>query len=129
MVRVAAILLTTVGWALPAQAAWLTVKNDTKQTVILESVCDAVIVKRIKTVRLLPGETYREFRLIPGDRKVQLYDGTPADKSLGQALGQGTLTWKLNDVTMLIESKTADGKTEWTVSEPPVKPVDAVRKP
>ncbi len=129
MVRFTAILLALIGWVLPAPAAWLTVKNDTKQTVILESVCDAVIVKRTKTVRLLPGETYREFRLVPGDRKVQLYDGTPADKSLGQALGQGTLTWKLTDVTMLIESKTADAKTEWTIAEPPAKPVEAARKP
>ena len=129
MVRVVTILLALIGWALPAQAGWLTVKNDTKQTVILESVCDAVIVKRTKTVRLLPGETYREFRLVPGDRKVQLYDGSPADKSLGQALGQGTLTWKLTDVTMLIESKTADAKTEWTIAEPPVKPVEAARTP
>ncbi len=129
MARVVAIVLALIGWALPAQAGWLTVKNDTKQTVILESVCDAVIVKRTKTVRLLPGETYREFRLVPGDRKVQFYDGTPADKSLGQPLGQGTLTWKLTDVTMLIESKTADAKTEWTISEPPAKPVEAARKP
>ena len=129
MVRVATILLATIGWAAPTQAGWLTVKNDTKQTVILESVCDAVIVKRTKTVRLLPGETYREFRLVPGDRKVQLYDGSPADKSLGQVLGQGTLTWKLTDVTMHIESKTADDKTVWTIAEPPAKPVEAARKP
>lgn len=129
MVRVATILLAILGLALPAQAGWLTVKNDTKQTVILESVCDAALVKRTKTVRLLPGETYREFRLVPGERKVQLYDGTPADKSPGKALGQGTLTWKLNDVTLLIESKAAGDKTEWTIAEPLVKAVEATRKP
>ena len=127
MVRVATILLTLLAGGPPAQAGWLTVKNDTKQTVVLESVADGVLVKRTKSVRLLPGETYREYRLVPGERKVQLFDGSQPGKPLGQPLGQGTLTWKLADQSLHIESKTADQKTEWTLSEPPAK-ADAVAK-
>ena len=127
MVRVATVLLAVVGWVLPAQAGWLTVKNDTAQTVVLESVCDGVLVKRTKSVKLLPGETYREFRLVPGERKVQLFDGSQPGKPLGPPLAEGTLTWKLTDQSLHIETKTADAKTEWTLSEPKAKP-DAVAK-
>ena len=129
MVRVTAIVLMSIGWAIPAQAGWLTVKNDTKQTIVVESVTDGMLVKRTKSVRLLPGETYREYRLVPGERKVQLFDGSQAGKPLGQALGQGTLAWKLADQTLHIESKTTDAKTEWTLAEPTAKADAVVRRP
>ncbi len=129
MARFPTILFTLFAAGLPAQAAWLTVKNDTKQTVVLESVADGVLVKRTKSVRLLPGETYREFRLVPGERKVQLFDGSQPGKPLGQPLGQGTLTWKLTDQSLHIESKTADAKTEWSLSEPPAKSDAVVKRP
>jgi len=127
MVRVATAVLAVIGWGLPAQAGWLTVKNDTAMTVVLESVCDGVLVKRTKSVKLLPGETYREFRLVPGERKVQLFDGSQPGKPLGQPLAEGTLAWKLTDQTLHIESKTADAKTVWTLAESKAKP-DAVAK-
>ena len=129
MVRVATVVLALAGWALPAPAGWLTVKNDTLHTVVLESVCDGVIVKRTKSVKLLPGETYREYRLEPGERKVQLFDGSQAGKPLGQPLGQGTLSWKLTDKTLHIEAKTTDRKTEWTLAEPPAKADAVVKRP
>jgi len=129
MVRVATVVLAAIGWVGSAQAGWLTVKNDTEQTVVLESVCDGMLVKRAKSVRLLPGETYREFRLVPGERKVQLFDGSAPGKPLGRPIGQGTLTWKLADQTLRVESKTADAKTEWTLSEPPAKSDAVVKRP
>ncbi len=129
MVRSATIVLALFGWVVPARAGWLTVKNDTKQTIVVESVTDGMLVKRTKSVRLLPGETYREYRLVPGERKVQLFDGSQAGKPLGKALGQGTMAWKLADQTLHIESKTTDAKTEWTLAEPTAKADAVVRRP
>ncbi len=129
MVRVTSIVLMSIWWGLPTQAGWLTVKNDTKQTIVVESVTDGMVVKRTKSVRLLPGETYREYRLVPGERKVQLFDGSQAGKPLGKALGQGTMAWKLADQTLHIESKTTDAKTEWTLAEPTAQADAVVRRP
>jgi len=122
-------LLAGLGWGLPAHAGWLTVVNDTKQTVVVESAPEGVLVKRTKSVRLLPGETYREFRLTPGERKVQLLDGSQAGKPAGPLLGQGTLTWKLTDQTLHIQAKATAKATQWTLAEPAAKADAVVRRP
>ena len=111
MIRLTTILLVLASCPTAAHAGWLTVKNDTDRTVVLESSSDCVLAKRTRSVRLLPGEVYREFRLVPGERKVQILDGSqPA-----QPLGQGTLAWKLGDQTLHVEAKP---KAEWTLAEP-----------
>jgi hypothetical protein len=74
MLRLVTIMLVMLVLQTQASAGWLTVKNDTKSTIILEEVTEGPIVKRGKTIRLLPGEVYREFSLNPGEKKVHIYD-------------------------------------------------------
>ena len=111
-------LLVLLAFAASAPAGWLTVKNDTDRAVVIETVTDCVLAKRSKAVRLLPGEVYREFRLVPGERKVQLYDGSHPNQPLGQPLGTGTLSWKLADQTLHVEPKAS----ELTLADPAAKP-------
>jgi hypothetical protein len=72
----------------PANAGWVTIKNDTNKTIVLQ---DTITVdgttKRGTPIRLLPGETVREFRATPGVKTVVVCEcGKP-----GVALYRGEL--------------------------------------
>lgn len=56
-------------------AAWLVIKNDSKQTIIVqETVMVNGKVKRCKPMNLLPGETVREYIVGPAVKTIDLFD-------------------------------------------------------
>jgi hypothetical protein len=99
-----ALTLGLFGTANAARAGWITVTNDTKQTIVIQETSGPLNrpVKG-KCVKLQPGETYREYSLLGGTRTVVIYDvaapNTPltADK----------LTWDKSDAAFAVKS---DGK-------------------
>jgi hypothetical protein len=60
-----------------AAASWVTIKNDTGNTIIVQNV--VVVggqVKRGKPTTLLPGESLREFVPGPVSKQVEVFDAT-----------------------------------------------------
>ena len=102
-----------------ADAGWVTIKNDTTKTLVVqESVTVDGKVKLGTAVRLLPGETVREFRATPAVKTVVVCDCAKA----GVALFRGDLNITDDCQTFSIAS---DGKTT-TVKA--VKAVVVVKK-
>lgn len=81
-----------------ARAGWIVIKNETKSAVVIQEVADKP-GKRGKQVRLLPGEVFREFHLLAGEKKFEVYD----PKSPAKPLCRETLAWKATDVTFRVE--------------------------
>jgi hypothetical protein len=66
-----------------AGASWITIKNNTKQVVVVqETMTVNGQVKRCKPVSLLPGETLREFLAGPAVKKIDVLDGHNPKRSL-----------------------------------------------
>jgi hypothetical protein len=64
----------------PAAGGWLTVKNDSPKAVVVQEV---VVVNgkqiRGKPIKLLAGESFREFQNTPGVKCFEIFDtGRPA---------------------------------------------------
>jgi hypothetical protein len=79
----AAALALFVGSAGGAEAGWVTIKNDTNAPIVLQqTICVNGQPKCGKPIRLLPGETVREWQ--PGSTvtKVEVFDGQNPKKSL-----------------------------------------------
>lgn len=96
---VVAFLLTTG----PAFAGWITISNDTNQTLIIqESVTVNGQVRKCKPLKLAPGETVREFRQVGGTKSLTVSE----TGLLGRQLFSGDLTWK--DDTAFSIHKDAD---------------------
>jgi hypothetical protein len=95
------VLIALFGWCGTAQAGWLVITNDTKQTLVIQETAGPLNRPvRGKCVKLKPGETYREFQLLPGVRTVVLYDAAqPCVPLLTDKL-----TWGRNDSTVAIET-------------------------
>lgn len=111
MFRLLAILFVLV-LAHPADAGWIVIKNETKSAVVIQEV-SVQPGKRGKQVRLLPGEVYREFHLLAGEKKYEVYD----PKAPTKALCRETLSWKTTDVMFRVEL------VEKVVKLSPAKPV------
>ncbi len=81
-------LLLTPGFA---SAGWITISNDTNQTLVVqESVTVNGQVRKCKPLKLAPGETIREFRQTGGTKSL-----TVTETGLfGKQLFTGDLTWK-----------------------------------
>jgi hypothetical protein len=81
----AAVLAAGAGPLPRANAAWITVQNDTKGVIVVQS---AIVVngqvKRGKPVRLLPGESLKEFHKPPAVA-VEVYDPRMPNKALVSA--------------------------------------------
>ena len=89
-VLVAAGLFTAGG---TASAGWVCIKNESKVAVVIQELPDNPAVKRGKVVRLLPGETYREYHPAPGEKRVVIVDASrPA-----LPLFRGTFAWPRQD--------------------------------
>jgi hypothetical protein len=74
--------MTLFGSAGAAQAGWITIKNDTNRVLVVQ--CGATAsghVKRGKPVRLLPGESVREFHT-PPNLTFDVFDGRSPNKLL-----------------------------------------------
>ena len=109
-------LLASVG---SADAGWVTIKNDTTKTLVLqETVTTDGTVKRGTAIRLLPGETVREFRATPVVKSVVVCDS----QKPGVALFRGDLKCTDEQQTFSI---TCDGKTTCVKA---VTPATAVAK-
>lgn len=63
-----------------AKAGWLTITNDTRRVVLIQETGGPLLRPiRGKCVKLQPGETYREYHLLPGEKSVILLDANAAD--------------------------------------------------
>ena len=59
-----------------AEAGWMTLKNDSNRVLVVQETVVAKdgTLKRGKPIRLLPGETLREFQAGPTVKRVEIYD-------------------------------------------------------
>ena len=77
-----AVALTVAGPAPAADAGWVTIQNDTGRVVVVQTTVTAGgHARRGRPVRLLPGETAREYHTAPS-LQVEVFDGQPQDRSL-----------------------------------------------
>lgn len=119
------LLLTTA----PASAGWITISNDTNQTLIVqESVTVNGQVRKCKPLKLAPGETVREFRQAGGTKTLTISE----PGLLGRQLFSGDLTWK-DDTAFSVHKdmdklKVTDAATLAAKAKPMAKPADA-KKP
>lgn len=68
-------VLAALAFAGSARAGWVTIKNDTNQPIVVQEV--AVIngkPVRGKPVKLIAGESFREFQNTPGIKTYEIYD-------------------------------------------------------
>lgn len=75
VVSLAACLVSMAGTAEAVDAGWVTIKNDTNRVLVVQ--CGIVAnghLKRGRPVRLLPGESMREFHHAAG-LTLELFDG------------------------------------------------------
>lgn len=113
LLALAALLLAAVGSARAGDGGWITFKNTTPQVIVLqETVVSNGVTKRGRPIRLLPGETLRQFQATPAMRKFEVFDGRSTDK----LLFSGNLNCLAGQPCFSI---TTDGKT-LTISTPPV---------
>jgi hypothetical protein len=79
------VLAVTALFAAPvrADAGWITIRNDTTQTVVVqEAVTCNGVVKRGTPVRLLPGETIREYRATTAAKSIEVFTAQKPAASL-----------------------------------------------
>ena len=86
-----------------AGASWITIRNDTQQVIVLqELIVQDGQVKRLKPLRLLPGESVRQCEPSPGMKKFEAFDG----KQPGASLWSGELrVTEENQVFSISESR------------------------
>ena len=117
--RIAVLAVVAAGFgANTATAGWVTVKNDTKQVIVIQEVGGPLNRPiRGKCIKLQPGETYREFQLLAGSKNVVIFDS----EALNVPLVQDKLTWVKDDAKFEIQP---DGATvKLVVGEDKVEPV------
>jgi hypothetical protein len=82
LVPVAACVVA-LAYAGPVNAAWLTIKNDTQQTIaVQETVVVNGKVRRGKPTNLLAGETLREYIPGPTVKTIEVFDPQKPRQSL-----------------------------------------------
>jgi hypothetical protein len=88
-----------------AKAEWITIKNDTNKTIVVQEIVDVNgQVKRGKPTNLLPGETLREFLPGPTVKKIEVFEA----QNPKQAAWSGSLNCKEDTQTFSVSN--ADGK-------------------
>lgn len=79
---VLAAVILTAGRLPAANAAWVTIQNDTRRVIVVQT---AIVVngqvKRGKPIRLLPGEMTREFHQPPAV-SLEVYDPQNPNKAI-----------------------------------------------
>jgi hypothetical protein len=114
MGRFAIAMMLFSGSIRPAEAGWVTIRNDTDQPVVVQESC--VVnnqVRRGKPVRLMPGEVHREYQSCPGTRAVQFLDGVGGKKKMFE----GELKWDKDDHSFEIRDDA--GKVKLAPANPP----------
>ena len=77
-----------------SQAGWITMTNDTDHVVVIQETSGPLNKPvRGKSIKLQPGETYKEFQLLAGRRSVVLT--APTNDKVVSAVA--TLNWGSND--------------------------------
>ncbi len=110
-------LTALIGAGESARAGWITVKNDTKQVIVIQEVGGPLNRPiRGKCIKLQPGETYREFQLLAGSKSIALYDS----EAPTIPLSQDKLMWAKDDATFAIKP---DGKSIKLVTGDATEPV------
>lgn len=100
-----AALAVVLGSAGIAEAAWVTIKNDSGKTIVVqEKIVVNGQVKRGKPTNLLPGETIREFIPGPTTKSIDVFDAQNPNKPAWS----GNLTCK--DETQTFSVSAAGGK-------------------
>lgn len=75
-ITLAAAVLFSTTTAVASAGGWVTIRNDTNKVVVVqETVVQDGQVKRLRPVRLLPGESFRQYEHSPGTKAFELYDG------------------------------------------------------
>ncbi len=100
--RVSLVLLIVAAGGLEACAGWLTLKNQTNQTVVVQELYTAAGQKRRgKAIQLHAGETLRQFVPGPVVKQIEIYDaGNPS-----QPLWNGSLSCVRANQSYAIVSK------------------------
>jgi hypothetical protein len=85
-----------------AQSAWLTIKNDTNQAIVVqENVVVNGQTKRGKPINLLPGEKLREYIPAPTMKNIEVFDV----QNPKQAVWSGNLNCNEEKQTFSVSSK------------------------
>ena len=108
-----------------AVAGWVTIKNDTDRPVVYREARPPLslgILRTGKLVKLLPGESHKEFQAKPGTRVIEIYN-TLQESDL---LLKGPIKWGADDIVFTL-TRTPDPAKKletWALSE--VKPLPLV---
>ncbi|HXD87318.1 MAG TPA: hypothetical protein VN641_12555 [Urbifossiella sp.] len=108
----AAVAITALGSSI-AQAAWITIKNDSHRVVVVQhTVASQGRSRRCKPVQLLPGESLREF-VAPQKMTLDLYDARNTSKllhSANLAIQQENQTFHISAVKGTMTVSSTSGK-------------------
>jgi hypothetical protein len=108
-----------------ASAGWVCIKNESKVALVVQEVPTRPTPKRGKTIKLLPGEVYREYHTIAGERRVRVYDASDPAKPLGSA----KLTWPTKgDVIYKLEVVEQTARLVPIVQAGSTKPADSPKR-
>jgi hypothetical protein len=100
-----------------ARAGWITIRNDTKQTLVVQEVKTVNgKTKAGKSIKLLPGEAVREYRSNPGTKSIVVYD--PAQPQ--SPLLRSKIDWGKDDSTFSLSPEMKS--IALAAVEPPKKP-------
>ncbi len=111
-----------------AVAGWVTIKNDTDRPVAYREAPPPLslgILRRGKVVKLLPGESHKEFQAKPGTRVIEIYN-TLQESDL---LLKGPIKWGADDIVFTL-TRTPDPAKKletWALAE--VRPAPAPGPP
>lgn len=96
LVMFSAILLATSGFTSAAQTGCLTIRNDSSRMVVVqETVIHNGQLKRLRPIRLLPGESVRQADSTAGNRSFEVFDGQSPTRPLWSGklwIGDGNRT-------------------------------------
>jgi hypothetical protein len=98
------VAVALLGLGSTAHAGWITVTNDTKQTIVIQETSGPLHRPlKGKCIKLQPGESHREFSLFGGTRDVVIYDADAPNTPLVT----DTMEWDKNDIAFTVK---LDGK-------------------
>jgi hypothetical protein len=113
-------------------AGWICIKNESKVTLVVQDIHARPILKRGKSVKLLPGEVYREYQSTAGERRVQVFEARdPVGPRVTTKLvwpTKGDVTYKLDvveraaNLTLVVSGKDVAPPVIQAGSAKPVSP-------
>jgi hypothetical protein len=102
----------------PARGGWVSIKNETTHPVIVQDICTVNNqTRRGKPIKLMPGETLREYQATAGTKTVQVLE---PGLLVNRLLVKGDLEWKLEDKSFVIRKDGDAVKVQPTPPPPPI---------